>query len=174
MAHGRMTLNGIAPPGPVPSTICDGRPQPRSIKSRIATSWKPGWLAQAAIRSRVATCSSSRTRQRSRRLSRLPSMLPRGRPERPERAAFFAFSRLALSLASVMGRRWRMAGTLGSVGFIGISQLFPQRYHNAGIELRNAAFERGLHLVKALLRFDDDMFDLNRALHHEASAIRRL
>jgi hypothetical protein len=28
-----------------------------------------------------------------------------------ERAAFFAFSRLALSLASVMGRRWRMAGT---------------------------------------------------------------
>src|SRR2546430_2846473 len=31
-----MTLNGIAPPGPVPSTICDGRPQPRSIKSRIA------------------------------------------------------------------------------------------------------------------------------------------
>src|SRR5437762_10673751 len=29
MAHGRMTLNGIAPPGPVPSTICDGRPQPR-------------------------------------------------------------------------------------------------------------------------------------------------
>src|SRR6266550_7212641 len=49
MAHGRMTLNGIAPPGPVPSTICDGRPQPRSIKSRIATSWKPGWLSSAAI-----------------------------------------------------------------------------------------------------------------------------
>src|SRR5204863_3948196 len=48
MAHGRMTLNGIAPPGPVPSTICDGRPQPRSIKSRIATSWKPGWLSSAA------------------------------------------------------------------------------------------------------------------------------
>jgi hypothetical protein len=29
MAHGRMTLNGIEPPGPVPSIIWDGRPHPR-------------------------------------------------------------------------------------------------------------------------------------------------
>ena len=36
-----------------------------------------------------------------------------------------------------------------------------QKCESAGIELRNAAFERGLRLVKALLRFDGDMFDLN-------------
>jgi hypothetical protein len=44
-----MTLNGIAPPGPVPSTICDGRPQPRSIKSRIATSWLEARDADKAV-----------------------------------------------------------------------------------------------------------------------------
>jgi hypothetical protein len=73
----------------------------------------------AAIRSSVATCSSSRTRQRSRRLSLSPFMLPRGRPP------FFAFSLLALSLASVMGLRWRMTGTeAGALEFIGFLCLF--------------------------------------------------
>src|SRR5256886_6582354 len=82
-------------------------------------------------------------------------MLPRGRPDRPERAAFFAFSRLALSLASVMGRRWRMAGTLGSVGFIRISQrYFPNDItplptaHLFAERARTRSEEEGTHPVR--------------------------
>src|SRR6266480_4011054 len=75
MATGRTTVNGMAPPGPEPSIACLGRPRPRSNKSRIAANLKPSFSLKRAICSRVAMCSSSRTRQRSRNEMSLSDIL---------------------------------------------------------------------------------------------------
>jgi hypothetical protein len=141
MAHGRMTLNGIAPPGPVPSTICDGRPQPRSIKSRIATSWKPGWLSSALESGYMLLVPHT-------------TALPQAEPVTIHAAAGPARTTGESSLLRIFSISLEPSFSHGPtlangrhIGFGGIhwdfSALFPQRYHTSAA-------------LRAYLQWDED------------------